>query len=633
MFNARLITLACIAGIVVLIPWVYHPVLEHEFLHWDDGAYVNNNPYINHFDIEFVRWALTTTYFSYWHPLTWLSHGLDHALWGMDANRHHLSNLLLYGAVAFAVFAMTVLALRAAWRETSGSRQDHGARCHWAGLVATVLFILHPQHVEVVAWVSERKELLCTFFVIATVHAYLEYGISSKRNWLLASFFMFLLALMAKPMAVTLPAILLVLDHYPLGRVSRNERLRVLVIEKLPFFAASAVVAVITIVVQTDTGAIQNLSLQVRLLNAFNNTVVYAMHWLWPFNLSAFYPFPDYVLDFDYRALFPIGLFLGITAFAIARYRAGGKYWLCVWAIYLITLSPVIGVLHSGPQASADRYAHLTTVGFYVLLAAGVVQAWERVSVKMRTGIVLGLTVLAMTLGWTSYRQSFIWRDDLSLWRSVAERYPGRSAIVHNNLGNAWYSSGNLQEAEAQYFAALSVSDAHADVYSNLYTVLRAQGQHERALQMFTELSQNHPGAALPLEILGQIHEARGKPDVAQTYYQKALVIDPSLASSHYRLAGLYIREGHAEKAAIELAAAIDIAPDYVDAILLLAQLRTARARLDEAVDLYWKAYEVSPTYAPAYRGLIGCLRALGLDSEADHILARVSRLCGYEPL
>ena len=633
MYRARLITLACIAGIAVLVPWVYHPVLEHEFLHWDDGTYVNKNPYINHFDIDFVRWALTTTYFSYWHPLTWLSHGLDHELWGMNASRHHLSNLLFYGAVAFPVFAMTVLALRAAWRETLGSRLDHGARCHAAGFVATVLFVLHPQHVEVVAWVSERKELLCTLFVIAAVHAYLEYGVHSKRSWLLASFFMFLLALMAKPMAVTLPAILLVLDHYPLGRVSRANWRRVLVVEKLPFFAASAVVAMITIVAQADTGAIQNLPLQMRLLNAFNNTIFYLVHWFWPFNLTAFYPFPDYVVEFDYRALIPIGLFLGISTFAIAHYRAGRKHWLCVWVIYLITLSPVIGVLHSGPQASADRYAHLTTVGFYVLLAAGIVQAWERASRSVRAGIVLTLSILAMALGWTSHRQSFVWRDDLSLWQSAAERYPGRSAIVHNNLGNAWYSAGKLSNAEAQYFAALSVPGVHVDAYRNLHTVLRAQGRPERTLELFTELTRHHPAAAVPLQILGEIYEDRGESEVAETYYREALKIDPALASSHYRLAGLYLRQNENDKVDFELTAAIRIAPDYVDAMLLLAQMRSARGRLSEALDLYWKAYEISPTYAPAYRGLIACLRALSLDSEAEHIVSVASRLRDYKPL
>ena len=181
MHHARLITLACIAAIAVLILWVYHPVLEHEFLHWDDGTYINNNPYINHFDIDFVRWALTTTYFSYWHPLTWLSHGLDHALWGMNANRHHLSNLLHYGAVALSVYALTVAALRVAWR-TIEDPDQHRTLNHAAGLVAAVLFVLHPQHVEVVAWVSERKELLCTLFAIGSVLAYLEYGVSASPD-------------------------------------------------------------------------------------------------------------------------------------------------------------------------------------------------------------------------------------------------------------------------------------------------------------------------------------------------------------------------------------------------------------------------------------------------------------------
>ena len=269
--------LACFAGIAVLIPWVYYPVFEHDFLHWDDGTYIRNNPYINHFDSGFVAWALTTTYFSYWHPLTWLSHGIDYALWGMDAGRHHFSNLLFYGAVASSVFALTVSALRVAWRDI-GSPEEHRVNRYAAGLIAAVLFVLHPQHVEVVAWVSERKELLSTLFVIGAVLAYLEYGVRSKRSWLLASFFIFLLALMTKPMAVTLPVVWMVLDHYPLARVQRSNWIRVLVLEKLMFLAASASVMVITIVAQADTGAIQSLPFHVRVLNAFNNSVLYLFH-------------------------------------------------------------------------------------------------------------------------------------------------------------------------------------------------------------------------------------------------------------------------------------------------------------------------------------------------------------------
>ena len=352
-----------------------------------------------------------------------------------------------------------------------------------------------------------------------------------------------------------------------------------------------------------------------------------------PINLSAFHPFPDYVVDFDYRALFPVGVFVGISAFAIERYRTGRKHWLCVWMIYLITLSPVIGLIHSGPQAAADRYAHLTTLGFYVLLAAGVVRAWEHVSRSGRGGIVLALMKLAIALGWTSHQQSYIWRDDLSLWQSVAQRYPGRSALVHNNLGNALFSVGRFGEAEAQYLNALSVPGVHANAYFNLYNVLRAQNQHDRALELFTELSQRDPLPAVSLEILGEVYENQGEWGAAETHYRLALQIEPAFARSHYRLARLYLQEGENDRAANELSEAIRIAPDYVDAMLLLAQIKGGHSSLAEALDLYWQSYEISPTYAPAYQALIGCLRSLGLDAEADLIFDRVSRLRGFESL
>jgi len=433
-------------------------------------------------------------------------------------------------------------------------------------------------------------------------------------------------------MAVTIPAVLIALDIYPLERINKTNWLKILVWEKIPFFLLSLPIIVITIVAQENVGAIHNFPILFRLINAINNTVFYLFHWLWPFKISAFYPFPEYIEQFSLITLFPILVFLFISVLCFIQFRAGRKYWLIVWVIYLITLSPVIGLVHSGPQAAADRYAHLTTIGFYILLASGIVRLWCLTEVRWRIAIIFVSLIIVFCLSWFSHQQTKVWQNDLTLWQSVINRYPRRSPIAHNNLGNAFFSANDYDHAKQQYSIAITIDPTYEKAYYNLFNVYQHNQQWSEALEAFELLKQQNANVALIQQIIGDIHASQGKLDIAETYYRQAVNTNPELASSNFRLAQLHLQKYHYEKAIKALQQAIITVPHYVDAMLALAEIYKTHGQISHALALFWHSYQISPYYKPVYEGLIGCLTDTGQVNKAKAIRMQVDRLRNINP-
>lgn len=611
--------------IILLISAIYWPVLDYPFLHWDDYTYIYANPYLKSLDWAFVQWALTTHYFANWHPLTWLSYGFDVGLWGMDAGYHHLTNLLLYGAEALGVYGLTRLLLK-----TPRIRQvgDYSvSQAHWAGLIAAVVFVVHPQHVEVVAWVSERKDLLCGVMTLLTLLTYLQYGLSEQRHWWLLSVLCFMLAILSKPMAVTLPWVLMVLDYNPLCRLRRDNWVRRVVIEKWPFFLLSGLATVHTLLAQEASGTIQALPLGVRLANIFNNSLFYGFHWVWPVGLSPFYPFPNYIQPLTPLALLPPVLFILLVGVAIHRLRAGNPHVLTVGLIYLLTLLPVIGIVHAGAQAAADRYAHLTTLVFYPVLGIWMMQHGSVASTRKRQVGVLVILIAIGLLTRLSQQQVVFWRSDFSLWQAVIQRYPNRVHLAHSNLGNVYFEAGQYDAALQQYLTAQAIEPRYHLVYSNLRAVYEAQQQRPAALELMHTLSQRHPDLGIIQQTLGDIERQQGNTTTAQAAYQRALQLDPTLASSHLALAQLFVQQQQLASAVTAVQQALKIAPDYVDAMLLLASLYEVQGKFELALAWYGQGYQLVPDYAPAYQGLLQCLQKMGREAQAQQIQAQVNRL------
>lgn len=353
-----------LAGAVALLTiLVYLPALRNGFVTWDDPFYVTDNLHIRSLGVNFFRWAFLDFSSGNWHPLAWLSHALDYAVWGLNPFGHHLTSILIHATNAFLVVFLSAKLINIWKARGKGGQQE--ASCEGETLIAAgvagLLFGLHPLHVESVVWVSERKDLLCTLFYLLSVIAYLSYG-SAKDGRLFGfyrayflSLLLFLLALASKPMAVSLPLILLVLDWHPLGRFRSPAAWRRALAEKIPFLAASGFVAILTIYAQNAAGAMSGMqatSLETRIALVPGKLLLYLRKTAIPLHLSPFYPYPR-LASLSTGDVFSFLLIGGFTLFSIMTARRN-KLWLAAWSYFVITLLPVVGIVQVGGQAIAD---------------------------------------------------------------------------------------------------------------------------------------------------------------------------------------------------------------------------------------------------------------------------------------
>ncbi|MFQ5737098.1 MAG: hypothetical protein ACE5GY_09610, partial [Thermodesulfobacteriota bacterium] len=438
-----LLLLGALVAATVFI--VYLPVLGNGFVNWDDGAYVYRNLHIRSLDI---RWAFSSVVVGTWLPLTLLSYTLDYAIWGLNPLGYHLTNNLLHALNSALVL---VLGARLYAIAAHGEGAKKGAL--WAGFVAALLFGLHPLRVESVAWIAERKDVLCAFFFLLAALAYIEYA--SVKNapgrgllWYAASLVLFILALLAKPMAVTLPAVLLILDLYPLGRLTgrRGAGAGRAVAEKIPFFALSVAASATALWAQRLYDAVAPLSSAApfdRVLTAINASVFYLYKTIAPVGLAPLYPRPSGMggtgasLLSSPASIVSLAVFLVLTAVCVLTFRRRryiGTAMLC----YAVTLLPVSGIIRVGSQAAADRYTYLPTIGLFVLAGAlaGRVIARQKARRGVGRGVgrmVVAATVLAavIALSWATVRQTRVWKDSLTLWSYEIARYPGQVALAY----------------------------------------------------------------------------------------------------------------------------------------------------------------------------------------------------------
>ena len=417
-------------------------VRDHEFVHYDDDKYVMENPHVpTGLTRESIKWAFTATHASNWHPLTWLSHMLDCQLYGLNPRGHHVSSLLFHAANTVLLFLVL--------------RRMTGAL--WKSAFVAALFAIHPLHVESVAWVAERKDVLSTLFWMLTMLAYLRYVEKPTIQRYLPVLMLFALGLMAKPMLVTLPFVLLLMDYWPLGRLDnglsvtrdRLKRYWGLVREKLPLFALTAISCVVTFLVQRHGGAMPDLEwlpLDVRIANALVSYAKYIGKMLLPRHLAVLYPYPSGTLPLWQLA----GAVFLLMYVSVMVFRSRQRYpYLAVgWAWYVGTLVPTIGIVQVGKQALADRYTYVPLIGLFIIIAWGVpdlVARWCVVSSWRRRRILLAVSATAsilalMTCTWFQVGR---WRDRISLY-THALRVTSNNATIHNNLGNALLAEGKI---------------------------------------------------------------------------------------------------------------------------------------------------------------------------------------------
>ena len=501
--HARKVAFAALLFLATLI--LYWRTTAFEFVNLDDDLYVTRNEHVRDgLSIEGLRWAFTTGHAANWHPLTWLSHQLDVELFGLDAGAHHRTNAVLHALDAALLF----LALAALTRAPGRS-----------ALVAA-LFALHPLRVESVAWVAERKDLLAGGFAFATLLAYAGYAQKGGAARYALTLGLFALGLMAKPMGVTLPCVLLLLDAWPLARraASEGRSWGALVREKLPFFALAALSSVVTLRVQAAGGAVaelDSLAPATRIANAFQATGLYVGKSFWPTELCVYHLHPAHAAPERSPwtpAVLGAAAFVLATSAALVVLRRRAPYALVGWLWFLGSLVPVIGLVQVGRQGWAERYSYFPTIGLALALVWGVAELARTRRVR---SLALGAAAVALGLLWgASVRQLETWRSSRTLFARAVALDDG-NFVAHNNLGEALEQSGEREEAERHYRRALELHPGIAGIHLNLARVLRAQSELgearaelERALELEPELARAEAELGTLLAGLGEHAQA-----------------------------------------------------------------------------------------------------------------------------
>ena len=544
------------AGLALLVIATFLPVVDNGFVSFDDDVYIVNNPHVRGgLTLDGIRWAFTSAYASNWHPLTWLSHMLDVSLFGLHPQGHHLVGLLLHTATA--LLALAVL------HAMTGAL--------WPSALAAALFAVHPLRVESVAWAAERKDLLSGFFVLLALSAYLRYVRRPAPLRLILVVVAMSVGLLAKPMAVTLPFALLVLDWWPLGRLrispgaGAGSSLRVLLLEKSPLFLLSALSAAVTLTVQSlggATGALSHLSWGVRLSNAMVSYTRYLGMTFWPVRLSVFYPHPEDYWPFA-MTLAAVAVLAALSLAAVlARRRAPALA--AGWLWFLGTLVPVIGLVQTGGQAMADRYTYLPSLGIVVALVWGTRQlAPSRTAARAFAVLALLVCLCLMLL---SRRQVAFWRDSRALF-GHALVIDGGNWLAHLNYGASLSDEGRFAEAVPHYRAALRLQPSNPKVLSNLGVASSMLGRHDDAVDLLRRALENDPQNPERHYNLGIAWYEAGNPEEAGRHFADALRLDPKYRDALYNLGVLAVRGGRPEEAERFFQRALAVDPGMAAAI------------------------------------------------------------------
>jgi tetratricopeptide (TPR) repeat protein len=597
-FN-RSVLLVCV--LLSLATWLsFRQVLDNDFVNYDDPDHIADNPSVRAgLTPAGIRWAFSTTH-SFnpcWQPMTWLSLMLDSSLQGIEPRGYHRTDLLLHVANTLLLFLFF-------WRVTG--------RVGRSGLVAA-LFALHPLHVESVAWAAERKDVLSTFFGMLTLWAYIVYVTRPGVVRYLLLLVPFALGLMAKPMLVTLPCVLLLLDYWPLGRwrpagsrasdtpagVSTPVPLWWLFVEKLPLFALAAGASLMTLFAQQGVvNAVEQQPFLHRLANALLAYVIYLRQTFWPADLAVFYPYQPG--EASLWLAVSAALLLGTLSVACLGAARRWPYLAVGWLWFLGMLVPVIGLVQVGTHAHADRYTYLPLVGLFLLLSWGGADLLARCRCPKEIAATIAVLLLgACTL--CTWRQVGFWHDSATLWRH-ALAVTANNYLAHDNLGAFLWKRGERDEAFAQYTEAVHINPNFADAHYNLSVALAARGQVDQAIEEVREAVRLKPRHAPAHHNLGAALLGRGVAlDEAAEHFAAAVAIDPAYASAYHNLGIVRWQQGLLEEATAFFRRASELRPDVPRYHCSLAFALAELGRQEEALAHYQRALRQDPGWPEAF--------------------------------
>jgi tetratricopeptide (TPR) repeat protein len=605
-------------GLITINLVIYSPVRNFSFINWDDGIYVKNNPYVlRGLTWQGVSWALTTGYAANWHPVTWLSHMLDVQMFGVAAGPQHITNVVLHILSSILLFA-------ALYKLTSAPVKS--------AFVAAI-FAAHPLHVESVTWVAERKDVLSTMFAMCVLLAYaLYFEQPSAVRWI-AVIVLFALGLMAKPMLVSLPLVLLLVDCWPLRRVRDPFEWgawRPCILEKIPLFVLAFASSVITFVAQQQGGTVRSLRAvpaMLRLANAVTSCCFYLVKSVWPADLAVFYP---YVVSPWPWVAASIALLAAIS-FVAVRVRLSRPYLFTGWLWYLLTLVPVIGIVQVGQQARADRYTYFPVIGLVIIAAWGMpelLQRWKHGNIVAA----LAASVAIMLCIGVSRVQAEYWQSDETLWThaigATEDNY-----LAYGNLARDLVANGRSQEAIERFNQALRIGE-HLEVIPDLSEIrsglgfaLADIGRSDEAIESFQGAIRDNPDLAEAHNGLGTALAQQGKAAMAIVEFQRALEIRPDDARIHTNLGYLLAQSGRTSEAMQQYDEAVEIQPDNSDAYNLLGRIQASGGNYKEAIESYKKALRTNPEASGTLKNLGIALAEMGKSQDALSAFSRSLQL------
>ena len=560
--------------LVVIILATYWQLPSHEFLTLDDNQYITQNTHV-HEGITWknIVWTFSRSDTGYWHPLTWMSHMLTFQVFGLKSGMHHLINLFLHISNSLLLFFVLK-------RMTSAP---------WQSAFVAAAFALHPLNVESVAWVSERKNVLSTFFWMLTILTYVRYTEHPNIYRYILILFVFVLGLMSKPMLVTLPFVLLLLDYWPLGRLNlarltsdekkthsseitgfQTSSVLRLIIEKIPLVILSiACIYLTTLSVQRFKIVIPTVSIpmKLRIANALVSYVGYIKKMIWPINLTAYYPYPHTLPTWQ---VIGACLFLAGVTFLAYRWVKLKPYFTVGWLWYIGTLIPVIGLVQAGLwPAIADRFAYVPLIGLFMVIAWGVPDILSRWRYK-KAGIIAISTALVPVLMGITWLQLRHWQNSVTLFTHMV-RVTHNNCLAHYELANALEQQGNFDKAIFHYSKALKINPKYAAAHNNFGYILARQGHYKEAIDHYTEAIRIKPNYAEVYNNLGTVFLFQGNEKEAIYHYYKALRINPNYAGVYYNLGKIYFNQGNIEKAVLLYRKAIELNPEMTQVLYNLS--------------------------------------------------------------
>jgi tetratricopeptide (TPR) repeat protein len=577
------IPLICL-GLIALVFAIYGQTLGFGFVNLDDNLYVTANAHVlGGLSWANLKWAFVaglgsqTEGTDYWMPLSLLSHMADVQCFGLWAGGHHLVNVVLFATCAVLLFLI--------FRSMTGAL--------WKSAAVAAIWAVHPLRVESVAWISERKDLLGGLFFLLCVAAYLRFARKPSVRCYLLLVLLFILGLMSKPILVTLPVVLLLLDGWPLGRLSGSKEFLGRIWEKLPLFALSLMSCLMTLFTQKQAFDPNGQPpLLFRAAHAITSVTIYLGKTIWPVDLAAYYPIPSEGWTMVQVTLSLI-LLGSITALAI-RVAKRFPYVTIGWFWYLVMVTPVSGIVQAGDQAYADRFTLLPQIGILMALV-WMAADWAKENRRKRLLLGIGALLLVITLGITSHRQTSYWRDSISLMgRAIS--VTDLNALAHDNLGDAYRAAGRLDEALHEYQLSIAMKPASATTEYNLGTILAQQGLASEA----------------------------------EDHFQKALALNPRLAEAHNNFGDLLKQEGRLADAAGQIQMALEINPSLPEALSNLAGVMALQGRMDESLSYFRKARDLDPSIAEIHNILGTLLLQKGIQGEA---IAEFEQAVALQPM